>query len=76
MTSTGNASSRAAASQRESGIMQIAETLRQAILGLYDKHLAPDGKSVNYKALGADPAFKAFAAATAELQVCACASQT
>ena len=56
--------------------MQIAETLRQAILGLYDKHLAPDGKSVNYKALGADPAFKAFAAATAELQVCACASQT
>lgn len=49
--------------------MQVAEDLRQRILALYDRHLAPDGRSVDYAALGADPAFAAFCTAAAELQV-------
>lgn len=35
---------------------------------LYDKHLAADGKSVDYKGLGTDPDFQMFVDATAELQ--------
>ncbi|KAK9842350.1 hypothetical protein WJX81_008014 [Elliptochloris bilobata] len=48
---------------------QVAEDLRQRILALYDRHLAPDGRAVDYAALGADPAFAAFCTAAAELQV-------
>jgi len=42
--------------------------LRQIILRLYDKHLASDGKALNYKALKQDPVFKTYVNATAELQ--------
>ena len=38
------------------------------VLALYDKHLAPDGRAVDYKGLGADPDFRTFVDATAELQ--------
>ena len=38
------------------------------MLTLYDKHLAADGKSVDYKGLGTDPDFQLFVDATAELQ--------
>ena len=48
--------------------VQVAEDLRQRILALYDQHLAPDGRAVDYAALGADPAFAAFCTAAAELQ--------
>jgi len=47
---------------------QVAEELRQRVLALYDRHLAPDGRAVDYAALGADPGFAAFCAAAAELQ--------
>ena len=47
---------------------QISSSLRLIILYLYDKHLASDGKALNYKALKADPAFQTYVNATAELQ--------
>ena len=47
---------------------QISESLRQIILRLYDKHLAADGKALNYEALKKDPVFKTYVNATAELQ--------
>ena len=46
----------------------MAEQLRKSILALYDKHLAADGKAVDYKGLAADPDFRLFVDATAELQ--------
>lgn len=46
----------------------MSESLRQIILRLYDKHLASDGKALNYKALKQDPVFKTYVNATAELQ--------
>lgn len=46
----------------------VAEELRGRILALYDKYLSADGKSVQYKALRADPAFWEYVDATAELQ--------
>jgi len=46
----------------------VSESLRQIILRLYDKHLASDGKALNYKALKQDPVFKTYVNATAELQ--------
>ena len=46
----------------------MAEGLRQRILALYDAHLAPDGRAVDYEALKRDPDFHAYVAATAELQ--------
>ena len=49
-------------------VLQVAEELRRGILTLYDRHLAADGKSVDYKGLGADPDFQLFVDATAELQ--------
>ena len=48
--------------------MQVAEQLRQSVLALYDKHLAADGKAVDYEGLSADPDFHLFVNATAELQ--------
>ena len=49
-------------------LVQVAEQLRQSVLALYDKHLAADGKAVDYKGLSADPDFQLFVDATAELQ--------
>lgn len=46
----------------------ISRSLRTLILGLYDKHLAADGKALDYQALRADPAFRTYVNATAELQ--------
>ena len=49
-------------------VPQVAEGLRRGLLALYDTHLAADGKSVDYKGLGADLDFQLFVDATAELQ--------
>ena len=38
--------------------VQVAERLRQSILGLYDRHLSEDGKAVDYAALKQDPGFR------------------
>jgi len=46
----------------------VAEDLRGQILGLYDKHLSADGRSVNYGAMRQDPAFWRYVDSTAELQ--------
>ncbi|KAG2502191.1 hypothetical protein HYH03_000678 [Edaphochlamys debaryana] len=47
---------------------EVASSLRGLILELYDAHLSPDGRSVSYGAIRADPRFARFVAATAELQ--------
>ncbi|PRW45346.1 hypothetical protein C2E21_6023 [Chlorella sorokiniana] len=47
---------------------QVAESLRQSLLRLYDRHLAADGRRVRYAALQADPEWRRFVAAAAELQ--------
>lgn len=52
----------------EETFAQVAEDLRSRILALYDKHLASDGRAVDYKGLAGDPEFSAFVDATAELQ--------
>ena len=39
-------------------VEQVAERLRQSILGLYDRHLSEDGKAVDYAALKQDPGFR------------------
>ena len=49
---------------------EISESLRHIILRLYDKHLAADGKALNYQALKEDPVFRIYVNATAELQKC------
>ena len=49
-------------------MVQVAEQLRESVLALYDKHLAADGKAVDYEGLSADPDFRLFVDATAELQ--------
>ena len=46
----------------------ISKGLRAVILRLYDKHLASDGKALDYEALKSDPVFKTYVNATAELQ--------
>ena len=46
----------------------MSQGLRQIILKLYDKHLAADGKALNYSALHQDPVFPQYVNATAELQ--------
>lgn len=38
------------------------------LLELYDKHMFPDGKSINYVALARDKLFSQFITATTELQ--------
>ncbi|GLC71620.1 hypothetical protein PLESTF_001142000 [Pleodorina starrii] len=48
---------------------EVAGSLRQLILELYDTHLSADGRSVSYGAMRSDPRFAAFVIATAELQV-------
>ena len=47
---------------------QVAEGLRTLMLGLYDVHLAPDGRSVDYPALVRDPNFADYTTAATELQ--------
>lgn len=47
---------------------QVAEGLRQILLELYEAHLSPDGKGVRYSHLAADPLFRLFVTATAELR--------
>ncbi|KAG2432426.1 hypothetical protein HYH02_012997 [Chlamydomonas schloesseri] len=47
---------------------EVATGLRELILRLYDKHLSADGRSVSYGAMRADPLFREFVTATAELQ--------
>ena len=47
---------------------QVAEGLRTLMLGLYDVHLAPDGRSVDYPALVRDPNFADYIVAATELQ--------
>lgn len=59
-------SSPAAASARPAAA--VAEELRRLILGLYGKYLSEDGRSVSYKAMGADPLFRRYVDAAAELQ--------
>ena len=49
-------------------MVQVAEQLRESVLALYDKHLAADGKAVDYKGLSTDLEFQLFVDATAELQ--------
>ncbi|KAH7624445.1 hypothetical protein Ndes2526B_g00645 [Nannochloris sp. 'desiccata'] len=46
----------------------VSAQLRQIILNLYDTHMTPDGKKVNYKAMSRDPAFRLYVDAAAELQ--------
>ena len=48
--------------------VQVAEGLRTLMLGLYDVHLAPDGRSVDYPALVRDPNFADYTTAATELQ--------
>lgn len=38
------------------------------ILGLYDTHMTPDGRKVNYRAMAKDPSFKRYVDSAAELQ--------
>ncbi|EFJ53261.1 hypothetical protein VOLCADRAFT_115835 [Volvox carteri f. nagariensis] len=47
---------------------EVAASLRNLILELYDKHLSKDGRSLSYGALRSDPNFATFVASTAELQ--------
>ena len=35
--------------------MQVSEALRLRVLSLYDRHLSPDGRALDYKGLSADP---------------------
>lgn len=46
----------------------VAAGLRARILALYDAHLSPGGRGVDYASLASDPAFADYARATAELQ--------
>ena len=39
-------------------MLQVAERLRQQILGLYDRHLTEDGKGVRYGDLKQDQGFR------------------
>ena len=48
--------------------LQVAEGLRTLMLGLYDVHLAPDGRRVDYPALVRDPNFADYTTAATELQ--------
>jgi glutaredoxin len=46
---------------------QVAEGLRTLISGLYDKHLAADGRGVDYASLAHDVGFRDYITASAEL---------
>ncbi len=46
----------------------VSSNLRQLILNLYDTHMTPDGKKVNYKAMSRDPAFRRYVDSAVELQ--------
>jgi len=47
---------------------ELGEELRQLILAIYNNHLSPDGKKVDYKSIAKDEKFKLYATKTAELQ--------
>jgi hypothetical protein len=49
-------------------LLQVAEDLRACIVRLYDAHLSPNGRSVNYSAMRSSLLFKEFETASAELQ--------
>lgn len=53
-------------------ILQVAEGLRTLILGLYTKHLAPDGRGVDYASLAHDPGFRDYVTASSELTKVPC----
>ncbi len=46
----------------------MAEDIRRALLQLYGRYTSSDGKKVNYTAWRADPDWRRFVDATAELQ--------
>lgn len=51
--------------------LQVAEGLRTLISGLYGKHLAADGRGVDYASLAHDEGFRDYITASAELtKVC------
>jgi hypothetical protein len=53
-------------------LLQVAEGLRTLISGLYAKHLAADGRGVDYASLAHDVGFRDYITASAELtKVCA-----
>ncbi|XP_057314242.1 uncharacterized protein LOC130655492 isoform X2 [Hydractinia symbiolongicarpus] len=45
----------------------LGEELRQLILSIYNSHLSPDGKKVDYKTIGETSKFKAYVQRTGEL---------
>ncbi|XP_032229397.2 uncharacterized protein LOC5505107 [Nematostella vectensis] len=47
---------------------EVGEELRHLILQLYNKHLSPDGKGVDYTAMGQSTQFQDYVKHTAELQ--------
>ena len=47
--------------------LQVAEGLRTLISGLYGKHLAADGRGVDYASLAHDEGFRDYITASAEL---------
>ncbi|XP_066914588.1 uncharacterized protein [Clytia hemisphaerica] len=47
---------------------ELGEELRQLILAIYNNHLSPDGKKVDYRSIAKDEKFKLYATKTAELQ--------
>ena len=48
--------------------VQVGEDVRRSINALYNAHLAPDGSWVDYKAIGASPAFATYKTLACELQ--------
>lgn len=48
--------------------LEVAEKLRKLIIALYDEHLSPDGKSVNYAAIGQSEGFRRYVLMTTRLQ--------
>jgi len=47
---------------------ELGEDLRKLILSIYNSHLSPDGKKVDYKAIGESAEFKQYQKYTAELK--------
>ena len=48
--------------------VEVSADLRGRILDLYDAHLSPDGRAVDYAGIATDPRFTAYVNASAELQ--------
>ncbi len=58
------------------GPLQVAGTLRVAILDLHERHLAIDGSAVDYPGIKKDPAFAEYVNASTELQHVSLASMS